>query len=405
MTTAFAGRVQAASVELSSIPLGFEVERAGVAFVRSFDFFRAVALPSSPGAGGEFSRTKSSGDDAILQRSTLSIFDSILVIVQITTRFRQVLAIAEHGSFRRAAVALKISQPALTKSVRALEADLGVRLFDRQPRAVTLTDFGRRVVAFGKGLVAAEEDLLRDLSLLAGLEAGNIRVALGPYPSVISGYAAAAELLRQHPGLAVALNVAGWRAVTSAVAERQVDLGVAELADAVQNDALATEVVGQHRARVFCRPGHPILGRKRVLLSDLLEFPWAHTRIPSRIAAVFPRHLGRAGRIDESTGDMIPAIEFDVPMQLAAFANESDTLVFGVFGLVEDELAAGTLAVVPTPKIEMRARYGFIWLKHRSLSPGTLAFMDAVRDLEEAFVEREARLAKLYDPAATGRRR
>jgi DNA-binding transcriptional LysR family regulator len=326
----------------------------------------------------------------------LLLFDSILVIVQTTTRFRQVLAIAEHGSFRRAAAALKISQPALTKSVRALEAELGVRLFDRQPRAVTLTQFGKRVVAHSKGLVAAEEDLLHDLALLAGLEKGSVRVAMGPYPSVISGYAAAAKLIGQHPKLAVALSVAGWRAVTSSVAQGQVDLGIAELADAVENDALATEVVGEHRARIFCRPGHPILERERVLLRDLLAFPWVNTRIPSRIASLFPRPLGRAGSIDESTGDMIPAVEFDVPMQLAAFGNVSDTLVFGVLGLVEGELDAGTLAVVPAPEPEMRAQYGFIWLKHRSLSPGARAFMQAVRDQEVAFVEREARLAKLY---------
>jgi DNA-binding transcriptional LysR family regulator len=313
-----------------------------------------------------------------------------------STRLRQVVVLAEHGSFRRAAAVLKISQPALTKGIQALEAALGVPLFDRQPTSVTLTEFGKRVVRHTQAVEAAEGDLLRDIALLRGLEAGSINVALGPYPSVLSGHVAAARLIASYPKFGIAVRVAGWRAVTRAVAERKVDLGIAELSDAVLNEALATELVGQHRARIFCRPGHPLLTRGRVSLSDLFEFPWANTRVPPRVAGAFPRPPGRAGHIDELTGDFVPAVELDVPMQLAEFAKGSDVLVFATFAMVERELEAGTLAVVRAPALDMRASYGFIYLKHRSLSPGTRAYMQFVRDQESVIVEREARLERLY---------
>ncbi len=313
-----------------------------------------------------------------------------------STRLRQVAVLAEHGSFRRAAAALKISQPALTKGIQALEAEVGVPLFDRQPTSVTLTEFGKRVVQHAQAVEAAEEDLLRDIALLSGLEAGSINVALGPYPSVLSGYVAAARLIANHPKVSIALRVADWRVVTKAVEERTVDLGIAELSNAVLNEALATELVGQHRARIFCRPGHPLLTRARVSLSDLLEFPWANTRVPPRVAGAFPRPPGRAGHIDELTGDFVPAVELDVPMQLAEFAKAGDVLVFATFGMVERELEAGTLAVVRAPAREIRASYGFIYRKGRSLSPGTRAYMQFVRDQESVILEREARLERLY---------
>ena len=312
------------------------------------------------------------------------------------TRLRQAVALAEQGSFRRAARALGVSQPALTRGIQSLEASLGAQLFDRQSTSVTLTQFGELVIGRFKAMLATEAELRRDIALLRGLDTGHVSVALGPYPSVISGYPAAARLIREHPQLDVSLHVMNWRDVTSAVSERRVDLGVAELSDAVLNDTLATELIGRHRAYAFCRPGHPILGSRRVTLRDLLRFPWVHTRIPPRVAAAFPRPPGRAGRIDESTKDFLPAVEVDVPMQLAEFARDTDALVFGVLSLAEQELERGTLEIVRSSTFELRASYGFIHLKDRSLSPGARAFMQAVRDEEALCVEREARLAKIF---------
>jgi DNA-binding transcriptional LysR family regulator len=318
----------------------------------------------------------------------------VAVIVTTFKRYRHLLVLVEHGSFRRAAAALRISQPALTKSVQALEAELGVQLFDRQPRQLRLNEFGQRVLAHAHILLAAEQDLHHDLGNLAGLSAGWVDVVLGPYPSVISGYAAAARLRRAHPQLQVRLRVENWRVVTRAVAERRADFGIAELSDAAGNADLLTEVVGQHQAHFFCRPEHPILRRRRVELGDLFQYPWACTRMPPRIVQLFPQDLGRAGSLDDVTGDMVPAVELDVPMQLAAFTQGSDTLVFGAFALLERELAAGQVAVVPSAPLV--GQYGFIWLKHRSLSPASQAFMQAIREEERDFVERELELAARY---------
>ncbi len=312
------------------------------------------------------------------------------------TQLRQVAALARHGNFRQAAAALRISQPALTKGIQSVEAALGVRLFDRPPGPVALTEFGKRVMAHAEAAAAADADLLHDIAQMRGLETGSLSVALGPYPSVLSGYAAAARLSTAHPGLAMGLHVAGWREVTNAVADRSADIGIAELSDAVLNEALATELVARHRARVFCRPGHPILARRRVTIRELLQFPWVNTRVPRRIAAAFPSRPWRAGRLHEPTGEFVPAIELDVPMQLTAFVQDCDALAFGTLGLVERDLETGRIAVVSTPGFDFRASYGFICLRNRSLSPGALAFMQAVRDEEALVAEREARLESIY---------
>jgi DNA-binding transcriptional LysR family regulator len=306
------------------------------------------------------------------------------------------MAVAEHGSYRRAAAALHVSQPALSKSIQALESHIGHRLFDREARGVQLTEFGRRVLGHAQQMLAAEQDLRHDLDLIAGLATGQLKVALGPYPSVVSGYGAAARIARQHPQLNIALQVANWRVVTHAVVARQADLGIAELSDAVAHPELRTELVGQHRAYFFCRPAHPVLRRAPCCWADLLQFPWATTRLPPRIAQALPPDLGRAGYRDASTGDMVPAIELDVPMQLGAFTSDSDTLVLGTFALMEVDLAAGRLCMVPLAVPPPAGEYGFIWARHRSPSRAAMAYMQAVRDEERAYAEQEARAAARY---------
>jgi DNA-binding transcriptional LysR family regulator len=311
-------------------------------------------------------------------------------------RLRHLLLLVEYGHFGRAAAALKISQPALSKSIQALEGELGVMLLDRKRGAVVLTAFGELVVQRSKFLLGAEDDLRREIALLADLEIGALQVALGPYPSVVSGYPAMARLLAQRPKITVAMRVAGWREVAHQVVTREVDLGLAELSGVQDDEQLVTEPVGQHQGRVFCRPGHPILASGCVTLPELLAFPWMASRFPPRIASSLPRALGCAGTIDAYTGDFVPAIRIDVPMQIAELLAGCDALAFSSLALMERDLEAGRVAVVATGNLAFRASYGFIYLKDRSLTPAALAYMEEVRAVEAEIVSREASLAERY---------
>jgi LysR family transcriptional regulator, nitrogen assimilation regulatory protein len=90
--------------------------------------------------------------------------------------------VAEHGSFSRAAVALQIAQPALSRQVGALETELRQRLFDRNGRGVTLTPAGRRLLAHGVGILQQVERARLDLEDHRGAPVG--RLALGLPPSI-----------------------------------------------------------------------------------------------------------------------------------------------------------------------------------------------------------------------------
>ena len=308
-------------------------------------------------------------------------------------RLQHLLALVQHAHFGRAAEALDISQPALTKSIQALESELGVTLIDRKRGAVAPTVFGELVIRRSRRMLTEEEELRREVALLAGLETGSLKLALGPYPSVTSGYAAIARLLARHPKVGVTVRVAGWREVASQVLARTVDLGIAELSGVENDEQFAAERLPPYYGHFFCRPGHPLLDGKPVTPQRLLAYPWIGTRVPPRIAGGLPGALGAAGTIDPANGDFVPAVEIDVPMQLGTLVAGSDALTIATLVLVERELRAGEVVVVPTTGPSIQAGYGFIYLKDRSLAPAALAYMAEVRALEAEFVEREAALA------------
>lgn len=326
--------------------------------------------------------------------------DNLLAIMITQRRLHHLLVLVEHAHFGRAASALNISQPALTKSIQGLEAELGVTLLDRKHGAVTLTAFGELVAQRSKSWLTAEEDLRREIAMLAGNEIGALRVALGPYPSITSGFPGAARLLARHPTIRITVRVANWRDVAEQVANQSVDLGIAEISTLQRNDQFASELIGQHRGHFFCRPHHPLLGRGPVTLPQLLDFPWVSTRMPYRVAVALPQSLGVAGTIDARSGDFVPAIEIDVPLQVAGFLKNSDALAPATLITMERDLHAGNVVLLPTSNIPLVTNYGFIYLRNRSLPPAALAYMQEVRDMEKEIIEREAALTALFSGEA-----
>ena len=310
------------------------------------------------------------------------------------TRLTHLLSVVRHGHFGLAAASLGISQPALSKSIQGLEAALGVKLLDRQRDRVVPTTYGEIVMQHGTQMLNSQKEMLVNLRSLNELDAGLVNVRFGPYPSVISGYPAAGRLLAKHPKIQLSLEVRDWRKVLDAVIERRVDFGVAEQDELETDTRFQFEVLGTHPGRLFCDPGHPVLRQPSITLADTFQYPWASSRLPSRLSSVFPRQPCRAGHIDPLNGDFVPSVKLNLPIHLGGFIRGKEVLALASLALVEQELAAGTM--VPLPGLVFPGRYGFLSLKSHSLSPAALAFIAEIRAVEAQFTQREQELAAIY---------
>jgi DNA-binding transcriptional LysR family regulator len=299
------------------------------------------------------------------------------------------LAVWRHGNFRRAAAEQNLSQPALSRSIHNLEEALGVPLFDRQAAEVTLTTFGEAFLHRAEAILIEAAELEREMSLMKGLGTGRFSVAIGVYPAAMSGVRALAELLKNHPGLQVRLELRHWRDVERMVRNRQVDIGFGELAHLQEASELHLEPIARHEVVFFCRGGHPLLAKANVSTTDLDAYPFAGPPVPYRLAHLFPKNCNA----DEKSGDLFPPILVENVDAAAAIVAATDAISAAPPLQIEPLIRSGTLGVLPFRAPWLCADYGFMRLASRSLSPAAEAFVDLVKEIEVDVARRNQALA------------
>jgi DNA-binding transcriptional LysR family regulator len=305
------------------------------------------------------------------------------------------LALSRLGNFRRAAKALHLSQPALSRSIRNLEDSLGVPLFERHGALVKPTIYGEALLRRAEKVLEQSDELEREILLLQGLEAGGLAVAMGAYAAELSGSRAVGELLRLHPSIRCQIRLRSWREVTDLVATRAVDVGLAEISTVIGSEELRIEPVGQHEMVVYCRQGHPLLDRNPLTRGDLDAFPQALIRVPPRGANRVP---GKGFR-DAGHGDQTPHIEVDELTTARAIVLASDALSTATAIQLEPWVRGGRLRVLPFRANWLRLNYGFITLPDRMLSPAAELFMRLVRQIEAEVAARNRELTNELLPS------
>lgn len=276
--------------------------------------------------------------------------------------------VAQQG-FTRAAAALHLSQPSVSKTVKALEDELGVPLLARGGRRVAPTDAGRLVADRARLVVEAVRGLEDELADLGALRRGRVRAGLPPMVGAAFFPAVVAELRRAHPGLALELREEGARRIEALVAEGELDVGVTVLpADA---ETFETHPFVHDALRAVLSPRHPLARRRTLSLAELAHTPLVlyredfslhdHILAACRRAGFEPRVASRSAQWDF----------------LAAMAG-ADLGVALLPGTICERLDARRVAVVPlTDPIPWHL--ALIWRRDAPLSAAAAAFLDVAR--------------------------
>ena len=314
----------------------------------------------------------------------------------------QALTLARHRNFARAAEALHMTQPALSRSIAGLEAALGEQLFNRARQGVEPTSFGEVLLARARSLLDEATELERDFRLLRGLDIGELRVGAGAYPAELSVGTAAGRLMSRHPGLRIDVTITDLRAIVAALLERRIDLAVLELSLVESEARIATEALPRHGGCFYCRAGHPLAGEEALTIERVLAFPFAGTRMPRRVGESFLR-IARAGAIDPDSGDYLPPIKADSIRVVKDVVMQSDAVAAAPLAMIADEMRAGRLVALPLRAPWLSTGYGFVYLRDRRLSPAAEAFMAEVRGVEAALVAQSQQLAASIAPRRAAR--
>ncbi len=196
-------------------------------------------------------------------------------------QLRQFIAVAEHLHFGRAADALHISQPPLSRSIQDLEARLGARLFERSRRKVELTPAGAWYLEEARQVIARLERASRAMADLAAGGAGALRIGF----VTIADYSVLPGLLTRfkaaNPGVSMSLRELVTEAQLDALAAGELDLGF--VLPPLPSREVESFAVNREKLVVALHEHHPLaIGRGPLAIKALAEEPFV--MVPSNLA-------------------------------------------------------------------------------------------------------------------------
>ncbi len=313
------------------------------------------------------------------------------------------LAVGRHRNFARAAEALGLTQPSVSRSVAALERDLGVRLFDRTPTGVVPTTHGRVLLEGGASVVQREADLRQSIRALTQLDDGTIEVASGPYRAEETVATALGRLLRAHPRLRIRFVVSDPTEVLREVLAERVAVGVAGLPGLDRDPRLTVEQLPVRRYHFACRRGHPLTRLRSPSLARILQYPLVTTVLRGPSAAVFLSRDIASASDTRGARDAHPEILVNSVAVGLRIVRECDAIFPATAAHLAEDLAAGRLVTLDFDGPVMRPQAAVFRLRDRTLPPAAQAFVDLLHAVEAEVPTEETTKGPAARPVRTGR--
>lgn len=253
-------------------------------------------------------------------------------------KLEHLVELAATGSFSRAAENLHLTQPALSKSIQALEDELGVVLIDRQSKPLALTAKGELVVQRARRLLKDMDALQRIATDDVGPE-GLLRIGFGAGPGAAVARQFVLHVVEHFPQLRLLVRHGTGESLVTALNERQLDLAVVDARSFPSSQSLQVEALGHLHGGVVCRTGHPLQRLAQVGLRDILAYPILNTGISDE--AVRWTQERYAVDVDLREHTTVESEQLDLLLDVCA---RSDALFLGVMEAAQQRIAEGELA-------------------------------------------------------------
>ena len=278
--------------------------------------------------------------------------------------FREV---ATRRSFTAAAEALMLSQPAASLHVRSLERELAVRLLERTPRGLVLTEPGEAVLAAATTVISTLEQMEQAVAEMRGARRGRLLLGAnttgGMYvaPRVIAAYRAV------HPEVEIVLQIEATERIYERLAQGLLDVAI--VGGPAEVERFDVRRLCADRLVLIAHPDHRIGGVPPLHLADVarqdLILAEPNSRMRQLVEGVF-RQAGLAVR---------PRLVLSGTEALKKAAESSLGVAFVSAYAVEREVATGALRALPIADAEFLRDYELVSLKGRYLTPAITGFL------------------------------
>ncbi len=288
-------------------------------------------------------------------------------------RLRVFYAVAQAESFTKAADSLHLTQSGISKHIKAMEEELGVVLFDREPRKVSLTQAGEVLYETAQevlGSVASAEQRIQEL---AGLRRGRLRVGasfpVGLYvlPRVLAAYR------KEYPAIEVTLAIATTANIEAKVLDNKLDFGLVS-AD-VHHPRLLTFAFMTDELVVIVPPEHKWVKRRNLKAQELADETFIVAARGAGARATVEEKLKAKGIVLTNILDFvnIEGVKHAVEAGLGISVQPR--------GAVQREIEAGSLAAVRLADMDPEIQYVYICRKMQIPSSAQKAFVEMLTNI------------------------
>ncbi|AMN40509.1 LysR family transcriptional regulator [Rhodoplanes sp. Z2-YC6860] len=284
------------------------------------------------------------------------------------------LNVARLGSVGAAASTLSLTQPAVSRTLRKLEQQLGVQLFVRHSTGMELTAFGRSLLPHAAALESGYHRALEEIDLLRGVSKGLARV--GILPSLVPGVLPMVikRVRETTPGLQLHVVEGPNHQLTRALVRGEIDFAIAAVTPNLLDENIRATPLATDEIRIVVRAAHPVLKMKTPTLQSLRDYDWALQE--------------RGGTIWRHFQALFAAANLELPT-VAFTANSIETLttVLASSNLVSllpqvaihDEGKHGALRAVPLRGARWRRELAVLRRVNTAMLPGVSAVLAEFR--------------------------
>jgi DNA-binding transcriptional LysR family regulator len=289
-------------------------------------------------------------------------------------QLRAFLAIVQTGSLGRAAGALHLTQPALSRLVKQMESQLRVQLFERRTTGMELTTFGQALLPYATHLTEEADLAIEEINVRIGLGRGTVRIGTVASAAITVLPALIDKFHRQWPHLQLQIMEAVEDKLAAALASNDIDVVLS--GPIPENDDVMQ--VAEHRFNdrsvVIGATTHPLQKRDKVPLAELLAASWVMPSVDAEPRKRFDALVHRLGAAPPRV-----AVETRSPSTIKAVVAQTHFLGWLPEPLFAAEQAAGLIRALPRNQLTLSRRF-FVYRRRRNFMPPPLReFLRALR--------------------------
>jgi DNA-binding transcriptional LysR family regulator len=277
------------------------------------------------------------------------------------------LEVARLNSFSKAAETCFRTQPAISSQIRALEEEVGAKLFDRSGGKVSLTAAGKAFQKYAEQQMESRKQMLTAIAEMERVPRGEIIVGANEGTCLHILPEVFAEFKKKYPSVAVNIRRSERAKILENIIDNTVDFGV--ISSPVSDNRLTVVPIHKDELVIIAPAKHPLAKMKSASISD---------------AARFPLLLPKVGRTRDAleqefhVRNLKPNIsmELDSSELLKRFVAADVGVGFIARSNVSEDVRAGALAAIPISDVQIRRDLALVFRKDKALSRAALAFID-----------------------------